>query len=164
MNQPPTGWVWVKPQHLSLFKVRDSEARVGVYGPCNKSKLKRMTHESMMMFAETWIAAWNRRDIDAVLVHFAEEAQFVSPVALNFVGRPVLRNKKELEDYWRRALDRISVLEFKLDHATWDERRRELNVVYEANVNGERKRACETMQFDTSGRQIKGEAFYGAAI
>jgi hypothetical protein len=70
-----------------------------------------MTHESMMMFAETWIAAWNRRDIDAVLAHFAEEAQFVSPVALDFVGRPVLRNKKELEDYWRRALDRISVLE-----------------------------------------------------
>ena len=123
-----------------------------------------MTCESMMMFAETWIAAWNRRDVDAVLAHFAEEAQFVSPVALNFVGRPVLRNKKELEDYWRRALDRISVLEFKLDHATWDERRKELNVVYEANVNGERKRACEIMQFDASGRQIRGEAFYGAAI
>jgi hypothetical protein len=34
-------------------------------------------------------------------------------------------------------------LEFKLDHATWDERRRELNVVYEANLNGERKRACD---------------------
>jgi hypothetical protein len=88
----------------------------------------------------------------------------VSPVALNFVGRPVLRNKRELEDYWRRALDGTSVLEFKLDHATWDERCRELNVVYEANVNGERKRACEIMQFDTSGRQIGGEAFYGAAI
>jgi hypothetical protein len=29
----------------------------------------------MMMFAETWIAAWNRRDVDAVLAHFAEEAQ-----------------------------------------------------------------------------------------
>ena len=123
-----------------------------------------MTYELMMMFAETWIAAGIWRDVDAVLAHFAEEAQFVSPVALNFVGRPVLRNKKELEDYWRRALDRISVLKFKLDHATWDERRKELNVVYEANVNGERKRACEIMQFDASGRQIRGEAFYGAAI
>jgi len=117
-----------------------------------------------MMFAETWIAAWNRRDIDAVLAHFAEEAQFVSPVARNFVGRTVLRNKKELEDYWRGALDRISILEFALDHATWDERRRELNVVYEANLNGERKRACEIMQFDATGRQIRGEAFYGVAI
>jgi len=74
----------------------------------------------------------------------------------------VLRNKKELENYWRAALDRISILEFKLDHATWDERRRELNVVYEANLNGESKRACEIMQFDASGRQIRGEALYGA--
>jgi hypothetical protein len=59
---------------------------------------------------------------------------------------------------------RISSLEFKLDHAVWDERRRELSVVYEANLNGERKRACEIMQFDTSGRQIRGEALYGAII
>lgn len=74
----------------------------------------------------------------------------------------MLRNKKELEHYWRAALDRISILEFKLDHnhATPDERRRELSVVYEANL--ESKRACEIMQFDASGRQIRGEALYGA--
>jgi hypothetical protein len=71
---------------------------------------------------------------------------------------------KELEDYWRTALGRISLLEFKLDHAAWDEKRRELNVVYEANLNGVRKRACEIMQFDVSGRQIRGEALYGAIL
>jgi hypothetical protein len=54
-------------------------------------------------------------------------------VASKLVGRPILRNKKELEDYWRTALARISSLEFKLDHAAWDEKRRELNVVYEVN-------------------------------
>jgi steroid delta-isomerase len=124
----------------------------------------QMTYESMMAFAEDWIAAWNRRDIEAVLAHFADDAQFVSPVARNFVGRSLLRNKQELADYWRAGLDRISVLEFRLDHATWDERCRELNVVYEANLNGERKRACELMRFDASGRQIRGEALYGAVI
>ena len=123
-----------------------------------------MTYDSMMRFAEAWIANWNARDVDAVLSHFAEDAQFISPVARNFVGRPLLRNKKELADYWRAALGRISTLEFKLDHASWDERRRELNVVYEANLNGERKRACEIMQFDAAGRQIRGEALYGAVI
>jgi hypothetical protein len=129
-----------------------------------KAIIMPMTYESMMIFAETWIAAWNRRDVEAVLEHFAEDAQFVSPVARNVVGRPVLRNKNELTDYWRGALDRISILEFKLDHASWDERRRELNVVYDANLNGERKRACEIMQFDVAGRQIRGEALYGAII
>jgi hypothetical protein len=123
-----------------------------------------MTYESMMAFAESWIAAWNHRDVEAVLAHYSETAQFVSPVASNLVGRPMLRDKKELEAYWRTALARISSLEFKLDHAAWDENRRELNVVYEANLNGERKRACEIMQFDASGRQIRGEALYGAII
>ena len=122
------------------------------------------TYKDMMSFAEAWIANWNRRDIEAVLAHIDDKAEFVSPVASKFVGREMLRNKQEIRDYWRAALDRISILEFRLDHASWDERRRELNVVYEANLNGERKRACELMQFDESGRQIRGEALYGAIL
>ena len=124
----------------------------------------QMTYDAMMRFAEDWVAAWNRRDVDAVLAHFAEEAQFTSPVARSVVGRAVLRNKQELADYWRGALSRIATLEFRLDHAAWDERQRELVVVYEANLNGERKRACETMRFDAAGRQIAGEAMYGAVV
>ena len=126
--------------------------------------MMNMSYDSMMAFAESWIAAWNRRDVDAVLAHYSDAAQFVSPVATNLVGRPVLRDKKELEHYWRTALARIASLEFKLDHAAWDDRRHELNVVYEANLNGERKRACEIMKFDASARQIRGEALYGAII
>jgi SnoaL-like domain len=126
--------------------------------------MMHMTYQSMMAFAESWIAAWNRRDVEAVLAHYSEEAQFVSPVARNLIGRPILRNKQELESYWRTALARISTLEFKLDHAAWDERRLELNVAYEANLNGERKRACEIMQFDPTGRQVRGEALYGAIV
>jgi len=126
--------------------------------------MMQMTYKTMMTFAETWIACWNRRDVNAVLAHFADEAQFVSPAACNIVGRSVLRNKKELEGYWRTALEHVSLLEFKLDHATWDERRCELNFIYEAGLNGEHKRACEIMKFDAFGRQIRGEALYGAVI
>jgi hypothetical protein len=121
-----------------------------------------LSYDSMMRFAENWVAAWNRRDIEAVLAHFAEEARFLSPVAANMTGRPVLRDKNEIRSYRQSALDRISTLEFKLDHAAWDERRWELNVVYEDNFNGERKRACEIMQFGPSGRQVRGEALYAA--
>ena len=124
----------------------------------------QMTYDATMRFAEEWVAAWNRRDVDAVLAHYVDGAQFTSPIARGVVGRPVLRNKQELADYWRGALARISTLEFTLDHAAWDERRRELNVVYEANLNGERKRACEIMRFDAEGRQVSGEALYGAMM
>ena len=123
-----------------------------------------LNHDGMMRFAADWIANWNRRDVDAVLAHFAEEAEFTSPLARTFAGRSVLRGKVELEAYWRAALGRIQVLEFVLDRAIWDERRRELVVICEANLNGERKRACEIMTFDAEGRQVRGEAMYGALI
>lgn len=123
-----------------------------------------MTYESMMAFAERWIAHWNARDIEAVLAPFAEDAQFTSPVAGEVVGRSALRNKAELRAYWQKGVARLSVLEFTLDRASWDERRRTLTVTYQARLNGEAKRACEIMQFDETGRQIRGEAFYGAPI
>jgi ketosteroid isomerase-like protein len=117
-----------------------------------------------MGFAERWIANWNARDIEAVLTHFADDARFTSPLASQFAGRSVLRGKEELRAYWQAALTRVSALEFKLDHASWDERRRELIVVYRASLNGQCQRACEIMQFDPSGRQVSGEAFYGAPL
>src|SRR5262249_48003124 len=124
----------------------------------------QMTYDTMMAFAERWIAAWNRRDVDAVLEHYADDATFVSPVARTIVGRSVLRNKQELGDYWRVGLVKITTIEFTLDHASWDARRRELSVVYEANLNGDRKRACEIMRFDEAGQLVRGEALYGAAL
>lgn len=123
-----------------------------------------MTYEAAMRFAEAWIANWNRRDVDAVLGHFAEDAAFVSPLAARYVGRPELRGKAELGGYWRAALARIEHLAFVLDHAAWDERRRELTVICTADLNGEKKRACEIMAFDPAGRQIRGEALYGAVL
>ena len=123
-----------------------------------------MNYESMMRFAEAWVANWNRRDVDAVLAHFAEDAVFVSPLAARFAGRPELRGKSELGAYWRAALERIKQLHFILDHASWDGERRELIVLTEADLNGERKRACEIMTFDPAGRQIRGEALYGALL
>jgi len=123
-----------------------------------------LNHDGMMRFAADWIANWNRRDVEAVLAHFAEEAEFTSPLARTFAGRSVLRGKAELETYWRAGLERIKILQFILDRAFWDERRRVLVVLYDANLNGERKRACEVMTFNAEGRQVRGEAMYGALI
>ena len=39
----------------------------------------QMTYETMMSFAESWIAAWNRRDIEAILAHFAEKSSVREP-------------------------------------------------------------------------------------
>jgi len=123
-----------------------------------------MTYDEMMGFAEQWVANWNRRDVEAVLSHFAEDAEFVTPLAVRYSGRASLHGKAEIGAYWNAALQHIQVLEFTLDHASWDERLRELTVITEANLNGEHQRACEIMRFGADGLQTRGEALYGAAL
>ena len=71
-------------------------------------------------FAANWISAWNRRDVDAVLEHYVEDAKFVSPKAATFVGNPVVEGKEALSQYWHLASEKIEKIEFKLDHIVWD--------------------------------------------
>ena len=47
-------------------------------------------------FAANWISAWNRKDVNAVLEHYADDAKFISPKAANFVGSPIVKGKKAL--------------------------------------------------------------------
>jgi len=115
-------------------------------------------------FAANWISAWNRKDVNAVLEHYVDDAIFLSPKAATFVGNPVVNGKKALLQYWQLAVRKIEKIEFKLDHIVWDSVSNELVIFYEANLNGVRSRACETMKFDSSGRQLSGEAMYGAPI
>ena len=66
------------------------------------------------IFAEEWAAAWNRRDVDAVLAHFHDDVVFTSPVAAQLVpdsGR-VVRGKAAVRDYWNAALALIPDLHF----------------------------------------------------
>jgi len=123
-----------------------------------------MTRTDAEDFAARWIHAWNRKDVAAVLSHFTDDARFISPKAAAFVGDPVVKGKAALAAYWNRAVNKIETIEFKLERIVWDAEARELIVFYEANLNGARSRACEAMHFDTSDKQIFGEALYGAAM
>ena len=60
--------------------------------------LSPMTSETMHQFAVKWIENWNRRDMEGVLSHFADDAQFINPKAITFVGTPVLKSKSELRN------------------------------------------------------------------
>jgi hypothetical protein len=115
-------------------------------------------------FAANWISAWNKKDVNAVLEHYVDDAKFISPKAATFVGSPFVEGKNALSQYWLLAAKKIEKIEFTLDHIVWDSDASELVIFYEANLNGVRSRACETMTFDSSGKQISGEAMYGASI
>jgi hypothetical protein len=76
----------------------------------------------------------------------------------------MIEGKKALSEYWQLAAKKIEKIEFKLDHIVWHSDSNDLIIFYEANLNGVRSRACEAMKFDSSGRQLSGEAMYGAVI
>jgi uncharacterized protein (TIGR02246 family) len=122
-----------------------------------------MNRMQMEAHARGWIDAWNERDVDAVLEIFAEDAEFVSPVALRFTGESTIRGRANIEAYWRKALAAIQTLVFELDAVVCDEDRSEMVVLYVAQRNDVNTRACELMRFH-AGRQIYGEALYGAPV
>ena len=123
-----------------------------------------MTQNDMLRHADDWIAAWNRGDIARVLADFTDDARFVSPRAAQVTGHAVVEGKAALDAYWRGAMEKFGPRRFRLDHVICDPARDEMVVVYERLGDGTATRACEIMRFDESGRQIYGEAMYGAAL
>jgi acyl-CoA thioesterase FadM/ketosteroid isomerase-like protein len=122
-----------------------------------------LTEAAAQQFARDWVDAWNRRDAEAVLRHYAEDAVFVSPKAERFVGTPRVLGKAALRAYWQAALSQIRELEFSLEQALWSPRSETLTVVYRAALQGQPPVcAAEIMRF-RDGVIVHGEALYGGA-
>lgn len=76
-----------------------------------------MTLPDPATFAGEWIAAWNRRDIEAVLKWYANDVTFTSPTAVRVVpasGGTVV-GKAALRDYWTAAMAQNPGLRFTLE-------------------------------------------------
>jgi len=121
-----------------------------------------MTQTEAVTWATAWIANWNRKDVDAVLSRFAEDAEFISPRAITIVGKIRLSGRSEIAEYWTRALAAIQSLHFELDRVIVDGR--SLAIVYTSEINGKPVRACELFLFDETGLVQRGEAMYGAML
>jgi acyl-CoA thioesterase FadM/ketosteroid isomerase-like protein len=122
-----------------------------------------MTEAAAQQFARAWIEAWNRRDAEAVLAHYAEDAVFISPKAERFVGTPRIEGRAALRSYWQTALSHIQRLEFTLLEAVWSARAETLTIVYRAALQDQPPvRAAEIMRFE-AGYIVHGEGLYGAS-
>lgn len=119
-----------------------------------------LNRDEMLSHAAEWIAAWNRRDLAAVLSHFDEDASFRGPYAQAVVGSTVLSGRAALEKYWTDALQRISILEFELISAVCDVEAQAMVLHYLARLDGPPRRACELFRFER-GRKVYAEALYG---
>lgn len=67
-------------------------------------------------FAAEWIAAWNARDLERILEHYADDIEFASPFIATRFGEPsgVLKGKVAVRAYWADGLARQPGLHFRL--------------------------------------------------
>jgi hypothetical protein len=118
-----------------------------------------MTHDEALAWAQQWIDEWNRRDVEAVLAHFADDVEFCSPLVVQVTGEPngVVRGHDALRDYWTKALAERPDLHFELD---------DVNVGVGAiaiHYRNQGRRATEVAVFDADGKVARGWGLYGAA-
>lgn len=115
------------------------------------------------LFANTWIEEWNRRDIDALVAHYAADIRFVSPVAAKRTGSSVVIGREALTAYWSGTRKYRNFV-FTFESLVWDSARLVLAIVYHREVDERRDRAVEIFQFGPEGIVRAGEAMYGAAV
>lgn len=108
-------------------------------------------------FAELWIDAWNRHDLDAVLSHYTDDFQFSSPLTIEMAGKTsgILKGKTAVRAYWEKGLQQVSDLQFQLlDVLTGMD---QLTLYY----RGHRGTVTECFHIDGRGQVTLASASYG---
>jgi len=108
-------------------------------------------------FAAEWIAAWNARDLERILSHYADDLVFSSPfIAMRF-GEPsgALAGKAAVRAYWADGLARQPALRFSL---------RAVHVGVESVVlhydRHDGRVGAEHFEFGPDGRVVRASAHY----
>ena len=75
-----------------------------------------LTKERADAFAHEWVDAWNARDLERVLSHWADDCVFTSPLVAVLMRDPsgTVRGKAALRAYWERGLAASPGLHFDL--------------------------------------------------
>jgi len=116
-----------------------------------------MDRAAARRFVEAWCANWCKVDIDAVVAHFADNAEMRSPLAVKLTGSAVVAGAENIRAYWRQAYGAIESADLKILNWSWDEAIARLTVWWQLGD----VRASEFMDFDGTGRVVRSEAFYG---
>ncbi len=75
-----------------------------------------MDTQRARLHAEQWVAAWNARDLDAILEHYALTIRFTAPTVISRWNKPdgVLVGREALRRHFEQGLARAPHLHFEL--------------------------------------------------
>lgn len=118
-----------------------------------------MTREEAWSLAKDWVAAWNARDLEAILSHYEDAVELTSPVAAKLLGKPDGRvlGIANLRAYFQRGLEAYPELQFRLEDVLWG-----LNSVVLYYTNQKGTRSAEFMEVSAAGKVTRIVANYNA--
>ena len=107
---------------------------------------------------QSWLDAWNRRDLEAIVAHYAEDVEFVSQsvVDLGMGDAGSLRGKAALRDVFGAGLRFDVNLTFTPIHAFVGVREHALYY-----IGYRRRHVIEVHQLDAQGKIIIARAYHG---
>jgi hypothetical protein len=75
-----------------------------------------LEHQQFHHLAEEWIDAWNCRDLDAIMKHYADDVEFWSPLIQSRLGIATgkVAGKTALRSYFAKGLATVNNLRFEL--------------------------------------------------
>ena len=81
-------------------------------------------------FVQDWLEGWNSRSPARIMAHYADDAVFQSPSVLALGGSSagIVRGKREITEFTRRAFERFPKLRFEVEDVT--ERPHRVIVIY----------------------------------
>ena len=111
-------------------------------------------------FANDRLSAWNDRDIDRILSHYADDVVFHSPRIALVMGNDAttIHGKKALQTYWTEALSRARSLFFAIDNVLVSSDA--VTILY---TNHREEKVAETFVFNEDGEVGVSIAAYGPA-
>lgn len=119
-----------------------------------------LSREAAETFAAQWLAAWNARDLDAILAHYAEDVVFVTPMAVKLLGDPsgTVRGRDALRDYFAKGLAVYPDLHFESPQVLLGVSTLTIRYVSVNNLP-----AAEVFELDEQGLVTRAWAHYGVA-
>ena len=68
-------------------------------------------------FVQDWLEGWNSRSPARIMAHYADDAVFQSPSVLALGGSSagIVRGKREITEFTRRAFERFPKLRFEVE-------------------------------------------------
>lgn len=118
---------------------------------------KILTEKEAHAFASHWVQAWNSRDLDEIMSHYAPDVTLTSPVAAKILNNSsgTVKGKEALRAYFARGLEAYPDIRFELVDILWG-----LSSVVLYYVNQRGTMTGEFMEFDSDNKVIRVVANY----